>query len=142
MSIIGRTNDVSAAAIDNRGARVRRVTVLLWAIVILSLADLAVTIGHLQSVGMAEANPVAAYLIRVTDSPWALAAFKALTVAVCVALLYSARRHWQGEVASWLALTILVGVSILWHYYAEALDDANHVRLAQVVSGDDWLQFD
>ncbi len=142
MTIIGRTSDVRAETIDNRGARGRRVMVLLGAIVILSLADLAVTLGHLQSIGMAEANPVAAYLIRVTDSPWALVAFKVLTVAVCVALLYRARRHWQGEVASWLALSILVGVSVLWHYYAEAWDDANQVRLAQVVNGDDWLQFD
>ena len=44
-------------------------------------------------------------------------------MAVCVAVLYRARRHCQREVASWLALMILVGVAVMWHYYAQAWED-------------------
>lgn len=124
------------------GDRPRRVILLLWAIVVLSLADLFVTLTHLQSIGMVEANPVAAFLIRSTGSPWALILFKAGTVAVCVMLLYRVRNHRQGELAAWLALVILVGVSVMWHYYSEASDAPETVRIARLIHGDQWLTLD
>lgn len=133
--------DVSEIQCTGSG-RERRVLLLLAGVILLSLADLLVTLMHLQSIGMVESNPLAAYLIQATDSPWALAAFKGLTVIVCVALLYKARHHLQGEIASWLAVSILVGVSVMWHYYAEANDHPDAVRIAQIINGDDWLMLD
>lgn len=124
------------------GDRPRRVLVLLAAIVVLSLADLAITLSHLRSTGMVEANPVAAFLIRHTGSAWALGLFKVGTVMACVLLLFRVRHHVQGEIASWLALFILVGVSVMWHYYAQASDDPQTVRIAHVLHGDDWLVLD
>jgi len=124
------------------GDRPRRVMMLLAAIVVLSLVDLVITIIHLRSVGMVEANPLAAYLIRTTGSWWALVLYKSATVAVCVLLLHRARRHIQGEVASWLALVILVGVSIMWHCYMRESESPEVVRIAQAVNGDEWLMLD
>jgi len=124
------------------GDRPRRVMMLLAAIVVLSLVDLLITIAHLRSVGMVEANPLAAYLIRTTGSWWALALYKSATVAVCVVLLHRARRHVQGEIASWLALVILVGVSVMWHCYMQESESPDVVRIAQVVHGDEWLTLD
>lgn len=120
---------------------------LLIAIVVLSLADLAVTLTHLQTIGMAEANPLAAFLIDSTGSSWVLGIYKCLTVAVCVMLLYRARRHVQGEIASWLGLIILVGVSVLWYLYTDAYTDADTnsletVQIAQTMHGDAWLMLD
>ena len=46
-----------------RRDRSRRVILLIVGIVVLSLADLIVTLWHLTSVGMAEANPIAAWII-------------------------------------------------------------------------------
>ncbi len=115
---------------------------LLAATVVLSLADLAVTITHLQSIGMAEANPLAAFLIRSTGSSLALAVFKCFTVAVFVMLLYRARNHVQGEIAAWLALFILVGVSIMWYLYTDTSTTPETVRIAQILHGDDWLMLE
>ena len=100
------------------------------------------TITHLQSIGMAEANPLAAFLVRSTGSVLALAVFKGITVAVCIMLLYRARRHVQGEIASWVALGILVGVSVLWHLYTEASTTPETIKIAQTLHGDDWLMLD
>ena len=117
--------------------------VLLLGIIALSIADLVVTITHLKTIGMAEANPIAAYLIRATNSTWILAAYKLATVGISVTLLYLARRHRVGEIATWSALAILVAMSVSWHNYASYVDDLEHVRLAESGAyGDQWLMLD
>ncbi len=127
---------------DCQSSRSRRVLVLIGAIIMLSMADLLVTLLHLQSIGMVEGNPIAAYLIRSTGSAWALAVFKGRTVAVCATLLYCTRRDIRGEIASWLALVILVGVLVMWHFYTQATDNLEVVRIAQILHGEDWLILD
>ncbi len=127
---------------DCQSGRSRRVLMLIGAIIILSMADLLVTLLHLQSIGMVEGNPLAAYLIRTTGSAWALAVFKGLTVAVCATLLYYTRQDIRGEIASWLALVILVGVLVMWHFYTQTTDNPEVVRIAQILHGEDWLILD
>jgi hypothetical protein len=98
--------------------RSERVTWLLSGVIILSLADLFLTISYLTSVGMSEGNPIALWLLQTTNSVWPLVLYKALTVAVCVTLLYRTRRKRQSELASWCALLILVTLSIWWNQYS------------------------
>ncbi|MCZ6834227.1 MAG: DUF5658 family protein [Planctomycetota bacterium] len=124
------------------GDRPRRVMLLLASIIVLSLVDLLITLFHLQTTGMIESNPVVVFLVRTTGSAWALALYKTGTVVVCVMLLYRVRKHVQGEIASWLALMILVGVSFMWHYYMQASDSPENVQLAQILHGDEWLILD
>ena len=93
-------------------------TWLLSGVIILSLADLFLTISYLTSVGMSEGNPIALWLLQTTNSVWPLVLYKALTVAVCVTLLYRIRRKRQSELASWCALLILVTLSIWWNQYS------------------------
>lgn len=117
--------------------------VLLLAVVALSLADLIVTLIHLKTVGLVEANPLARWIINTTGSTWALAAFKGATVATCVALLYRLRHHIEGEIASWCAVGILVGMCFLWHGYTHTMLDPNEVILAQGEPWEEyWLQLD
>lgn len=125
-----------------QAGRSRRVLVLIGAIIILSTVDLLITLFHLQSIGMAEGNPLAAYLIRTTGSAWALAVFKGFTVVVCATLLYSTRRDIRGEIASWMAVVILVGVLVMWHFYTQATDNPEVVRIAQILHGENWLILD
>ena len=87
-------------------------------IVALSLADLALTTMYLTSVGMAEGNPIAAWLIVNTQSLWVLALYKGVTVATCVSLLYYMRNSRQGELASWCSMLIMTALSIWWNQYA------------------------
>lgn len=124
------------------GTRPRRVTILLAGVIILSLADLAMTLNHLTTVGMIEANPVAAFLIRSTGSPWILTAFKLLTVGICVSLLYGLRRHLESEVAAWCALVVLVVVSFVWHVYARQIDDPESLRISRQLSAGQWVVLD
>ncbi len=112
-------------------------------VVVLSLADLIVTLLHLRSRGMMEANPIAAWIIGHTGSVSLLAAYKAVTVCVCVGLLYRLRRHVEGEVAAWCAVMILALVSFHWYQYAREIDGLLDIELArQGAYGKDWLILD
>lgn len=120
--------------------RMRRVTVILAGVILLSVADLVITLTHLQTTGMMEANPIAALLIKSTQSSWALASFKLLTMAICVSLLYVLRRRFEGELAAWIAICILTGMSVQWHAYSSHFDDAQEVMMAQAGNyGEGWL---
>lgn len=114
-----------------QAVRARRVTVLVLGIIILSLADLVVTLAYLKANWMMEANPLAAYIIKSTQSPWALAAFKCCTVAVCAALLLRVRRFRSGEVAAWCGIVVLTVMSIMWHSYSRHFDDPEHLLMVQ-----------
>lgn len=88
-------------------------------IILLSLADLIATVTHLQTIGMIEANPVAAWIIQLTGSSWSLASFKGLSVLTCVILLYRVRHRMQGEVASWFSVGVLMALAFYWGVYTE-----------------------
>ncbi len=122
--------------------RARRVKFLLIGILLLSAGDLALTLGHLKTTGMAEANPIAAFLIRSTDSVGALVAFKSLTVAVCVTLLYCFRRYRAGEIAAWCGMAILAGMSVMWHAYSTSMGSPDVLRLVKASHGDEWLMLE
>lgn len=126
-----------------KSLRARRVTLIIAGIILLSVVDLLITLTHLRSVGMMEANPIAAFLIRTTRSPWILVVYKLLTVGLCALLLFHTRRHLVGELAAWMSLVILVGMSVHWHRYSNHFDHPEQVRLAQAASGpDEWLYLD
>ncbi len=110
--------------------RARRVTLLVLGIIVLSLVDLAITLAYLRANWMMEANPLAAYIIRSTNSPWVLAAFKGCTVAICAALLYRLRRFRSGEIAAWCGIGVLTVMAIMWHAYADHMDDHQEMLLA------------
>ena len=93
--------------------RSQRVTWLLVGVVLLSMADLFLTITYLTTVGMSEGNPIAVWLLSATNSVWPLILYKVGTVTVCVSLLYVNRFRRQGELASWCAMLLLVALSTL-----------------------------
>jgi hypothetical protein len=118
--------------------RTRRVYLLVAGIIILSVADLVITLAFLRAHLMLEANPIAAYLIRSTQSSWALTAYKMASVGVCVGLLLKLRRHAAGEAAAWFAVGILAVLSVMWHSYSRHIDDQNFMILAHSTAMDDY----
>lgn len=118
---------------ENR--RARRVTLLICGIIILSLADLAITLAYLRANWMMEANPLAAYIIQSSKSPWALAAFKGCTVGVCAALLFHVRRFRSGEIAAWCGIGVLTIMAMMWSAYANHMDDHQEMLLAHAPAG-------
>jgi hypothetical protein len=125
-----------------RRDRSRRVILLIVGIVLLSLGDLLITITYLQSTGMLEANPIAGYIIRVTGSVSILTAYKALTVGICVGLLYRLRRLVEGEVAAWCAVSILAFMSFQWYHYARQFDTTDLELARSIGFGEEWLMLD
>jgi hypothetical protein len=126
----------------HRRDRSRRVLLLIVGIVLLSFGDLLITVTYLRSTGMMEANPIAEYLIRLTGSLSVLALYKAATVGICVGLLYRLRRHVEGEVAAWCAVSILAVMSLQWHHYAQQFDHADFELARNSVLGEEWLVLD
>ncbi len=123
--------------------RPRRVVLLIVGIVVLSIGDLGVTLLHLKSSGMIEANPVAAWIIAHTGSGALLTAYKAVTVAICVGLLFRLRRHVEGEIGAWCAVLIMAAVSIQWYQYNREIHIDIDIELArQGAYGENWLILD
>jgi hypothetical protein len=120
--------------------RAERVLWLLAGVVFLSIADLFLTISYLTSVGMSEGNPIALWLLQATDSVWPLAFYKAITVTVCVSLLYRTRYRRQSELASWCALMILVALTVWWNQYSQYQPMLPFAEDHIVMAGDTFQQ--
>lgn len=109
-------------------------------VILLSLADLIATTTHLQTIGMIEANPIAAFIIQSTGSAWSLAAFKGLSVLICVVLLYKVRDRVQGEVAAWFSVGILVLLLCYWGVYTEQIVHAEQLLASHPdAKPDQWM---
>ena len=112
------TYSAQAISIDDSLVhRSERVTWLLIGIVAISIVDLVLTITYLTSVGMSEGNPIALWLLRLTNSVWPLAVYKIITVAICVTLLYRTRFRRESELAAWCAMLILCALAVWWNQY-------------------------
>lgn len=97
-------------------SRSRRVSILLSGVVVMSLADLDMTLAYARSVGLLEGNPLAR-LVMTYGSSWMLALWKAASVGLCVFILFKARRTRHAEVAAWICFLVLVWLSVRWADY-------------------------
>lgn len=114
-------------------ARPWRVSVLIIAIVLTSLADLGLTLTFLTSVGMAEANPLARAVIG-TGSIWAIVGFKVALSGVAAGILFGARKTRTGEIGAWVGALIMAWLLVRWdayindsHVFTIALHGSAHV---------------
>lgn len=140
-----RLRDLIAGAVNHNveSARSRRVVILLGGIVVLSVLDLVMTLAYLLTIGMQEANPIAAMVIESTNSALSLTCFKLLTLLIAGWCIFRIRTHTSGEAAAWVCLAILVALSIQWHFYAAHY--AEPESLTMVVAGtydEYWLRLD
>ena len=106
-----------------KSCRSSRVLLLLGCILILSAADLLLTVIHLQHFGLAEANPIVIFLVQSFQSLWVLAAFKLATVTLCLGFLFRARHHVVGEFGAWLGTIILTVVLMVWYDYSDTVEE-------------------
>lgn len=105
-------------------ARARRVLLLTGLVLMLSAGDLLTTLIFLQSTGMEEANPVAAFVMS-SGSIWSLIVFKAGSVFTSLSVIWLLRHRWQGEIAAWIAAFILVALTYHWYVYTSQLAEVN-----------------
>lgn len=99
-------------------SRSRRVCILLAGIVLMSLADLDMTLAYTRSVGLIEGNPLAR-LVMSYGSSWMLALWKVASVSLCVFILFCARRTRYAEIGAWICFAVMVWLSVRWVSYNE-----------------------
>jgi hypothetical protein len=128
---------------DERTRRSRRVIVLLIGIIVLSVADLVMTLSYLRTIGMTEANPIAVLVIESTRSALSLTCFKLLTVLVTVLALYRIRGFRTGEVGAWIAVAVLTLLVAQWHIYSSHFAEPENIGLAVAGAYDDvWMRLE
>jgi len=119
-------------------ARGRRVYLLAGLVLLLSIGDLITTVLLLQSTGMEEANPIAAFVMQ-SGSITNLVIFKMGSVLTSVSVILLLRHRWQGELAAWVAALILAMLTLHWYQYTSdfAMFD-NSLTLVQIQAQDSW----
>jgi hypothetical protein len=97
-----------------------RVIVLVVAIALMSLGDLVMTLEHLKTIGMGEANPIARYIIGY-NSPALLAAWKIASIALASIIFLRYRARPTAELACWLCTAVLAVLTCMWLQYASEI---------------------
>lgn len=104
--------------------RSRRVLWLLVATAVLNFFDLGSTLIESQRFHFEELNPVASAILHLPAI--VLIGYKMGLVLLGSYILYALRHHSIAEWASWLALSIYVGVTLRWGvYYTHLLESMN-----------------
>ena len=96
--------------------RAARLAGLIAGILLLSFADLYMTLVHLKGIGMSEANPLARSVIEY-NSASALIAWKVCTVGLAVSILIYARHRRAAEIAALFCCCVLLWLTVRWSHY-------------------------
>lgn len=116
-------------------SRSRRVCLLLAGVLVMSLADLDMTLAYARSVGLMEENPLAR-LVMTYGSAWVLALWKIASVGLCLFILYKARRTRYAEIAAWICFAVLVWLSVRWTTYNNEMPLLTNYLSSRENSGD------
>lgn len=100
-------------------ARDFRTVVLLAALTVLNLFDLAFTQTQMERGNFAEANVVAA---AVAGSVGGAVAYKTALFGAGAYILFCLRRRWQSEAGLWLLLACYSGLMFWWVAYLDAVE--------------------
>ncbi len=118
-----------------------RVAVLMAAVAVMSLADLAMTLTYLNHVGMIESNPLARIVMH-GGGPGSLIAWKLASTALAVGILLRLRRRGIAEVAAVLCCAVLVWLMVRWVAYVEAAPAlAGALAAMPDHVGEEWVSF-
>jgi len=116
-----------------------RVIALCVVILIISIADLELTLRFLTSGGMSEANPLARYIMGF-DCQWLLGAWKVMLTSVACGTLLGLRTRLTAELGAWLCAAVMVWLAIRWGSYADYAGlAAEHMLSATHTKPADWV---
>ena len=102
--------------------RTARMTGLLAGILLLSGADLFMTLTHLRGIGMVEVNPIARSVIA-HHSQSTLVLWKTATVLLAIGILFYARRRAVAEVGAVIGCSVLVCLTLQWTHYNASITE-------------------
>lgn len=97
-------------------SRVRRINLVLLAVVLMGLADLAYTLTYMRGSGMIEANPIARAMIEI-GAARQLVLYKLLTLVVCCGAIYVCRKTRQAELGAWICCSVMLLLTFHWVNY-------------------------
>lgn len=119
-------------------SRSRRVQYMLLTVVLLSLADLYLTIMFLLQGGFPEANPVARAIMG-ANSIALLIAWKLATVAVTVSILYAVRKTRSAELGAMVCCGVLGWLTFQWLEYVQEEPIATGLLAEYSVMDPHWV---
>ena len=120
--------------------RAIRVWMLVATIIVLSVADLYMTLAHLRSAGMGEANPLARMVISY-QSPLLLSLWKLACVGLASLIFVLARFRRSGEAACWVCMLVMTALTLHWIRYSNEAA-ASTREISSMSGGDrpaDWV---
>lgn len=125
-------------ACEGRCFHARRLMLLIFAIMLMSAADLFCTMTYMSSVGMLEVNPIARFMVSV-GSAQQLVLFKLFTIALSCGALYLARRNPLSERVAWLCAAGLLALMLHWTAYNSSVSElTNEITTLALHGGHDW----
>lgn len=105
----------------------------------MSLGDLDMTLLYLRQTGMIEENPLAR-AVMMMGSPLLLAAWKLLSLALCVFLLYRFRHHRAAELGVWVCFLTLAWLCLRWVSYTEEIPQiTRYLASGEVADDHRWV---
>lgn len=111
--------DLQAVSVPKPSGRARRVLFLLSIVIVLSLADLYLTLLFLTQGSFAEANPLARAIMH-SQSIGLLVAWKLGSVLTTVGILYAVRKTPSAELGAWVCFAVLGWLTYQWTGYIDA----------------------
>jgi hypothetical protein len=113
---------------------------IIAAVVLMSLADLTLTLTYATSVGMAEENPIARLLMR-HGGVWSLTLWKAGTAGVGVFILWRVRHSTAAEIGAWVCFAALAALCFHWIRYNTQVSalTGEIVSLQQTKGTGEWI---
>ncbi len=122
-------------------AQGRRVTLLVAAILLMGLADLAITLTYMKSVGMLELNPIARYMLDI-GSIDQLVRYKLFTMTLSCGVLFVLRKHRKAEFGAWICVAALFLLTMHWVRYNSTITDYTndlHVLAESPIKASMWV---
>lgn len=107
--------------------RATRVLLLLGTALIVSVADLVMTLKFVTSVGMIEANPIARWIMRYGDAT-GLTMFKMILTLASLGTIFYFRKRRSAEIAAWVAFVIMLALSLRWFNFVSAVQQEGYTN--------------
>ncbi len=92
---------------------------MLGVILVLSIADLVLTLTYVMEIGLIEDNPIARLVLQ-TGGPVLLVVAKLSSVGFTIGVLFWARKRGIAEVAAVIGAVVMIWVTGRWVGYIEA----------------------
>lgn len=116
-----------------------RVLLAVGVIAAISLADLYLTLLYVRTIGFAEGNPLARWVMQF-NCPWVLGVWKVLLVGLTCSIFIYCRHRRFAECGAWFGVAVMVWLAGQWSSYAAAAPALTPVMHEVAQYNPAWVQ--